>query len=181
MGEVQIASVSMNKVAISQPADVQELNHPDEPCPPMTTWLPRADDDETDDEDIEVGGQTQTYRCPMTLRPLEDAMTWYVCLERVDLVAASGLTAKYGVQTFIFWSGYHRSRQQKPEKQTAGEMPSNRLQRYCYHGEPAGKEFLAVDGGADCKQNPTLQKRANEAERRKKRREEEADDNESDE
>jgi len=46
----------------------------------MTTWLPRGDGDNSDDEDFEVGGQTQNYRCPITLLPFEDAMTWCVPL-----------------------------------------------------------------------------------------------------
>jgi hypothetical protein len=34
--------------------------------------------DASDDDDIEVGGVTQDYKCPITLTPLEDPLTSYV-------------------------------------------------------------------------------------------------------
>ena len=36
------------------------------------------DGDESDDEDIEVGGVTQDYKCPLTLTTLVDPLTSYV-------------------------------------------------------------------------------------------------------
>lgn len=47
----------------------------DQACPPVSHWLERQDGDESD-SDIEMGGQTQNYRCPLSLRPIEDAVTW---------------------------------------------------------------------------------------------------------
>lgn len=54
-------------------ADFQEVNHGDEGIPPISNWLPRADADEESDDEFQYGGQTQTYRCPITLQIFEDA------------------------------------------------------------------------------------------------------------
>ncbi|BGP07244.1 hypothetical protein JCM10049v2_003075 [Rhodotorula toruloides] len=48
--------------------------------PPVKKFLPREDNDEqSDDEDIELGAETTTYRCPITLTVLEDPYTSTVC------------------------------------------------------------------------------------------------------
>ncbi len=54
---------------------VWEVRHEDEPCPPMSNWLPREEGDEEDDDDFEVGGTTQRYTCPITLVAYKDAVT----------------------------------------------------------------------------------------------------------
>lgn len=51
---------------------IWEVNHEGEPIPPMTRWLERQDGDPEDD-DVEMGGTTQTYKCPITMRVYEDA------------------------------------------------------------------------------------------------------------
>lgn len=56
----------------------QEINHEDEACPPMSRWLQGGDGDESDDEP-EVGGQTQTYRCPITMQTYVDASRSKAC------------------------------------------------------------------------------------------------------
>jgi len=56
-----------------------QVDHKNEAMPPMTTFIEKESGDESDDDDeIEVGGVTQDYRCPLTLTPLEDPMTSYV-------------------------------------------------------------------------------------------------------
>lgn len=52
---------------------IWEINHEGEACPPMSRWLPRSDGDASDDEDFEVGGTLQTFKCPITLMPFTDA------------------------------------------------------------------------------------------------------------
>lgn len=39
--------------------------------------LSEPGDESDDDDDIEVGGVTQDYKCPLTLTPLQDPMTSY--------------------------------------------------------------------------------------------------------
>ena len=55
------------------------------------------------DDDIEVGGVTQDYKCPLTLTPLEDPLTSYAfpSLPTVLLI----LTHKFqeNVQTLLLW------------------------------------------------------------------------------
>jgi hypothetical protein len=51
------------------------VNHDQEAMPPVTTWLPREDGDGDDEEEFEMGGTTQNYRCPLTLQPYVNAMT----------------------------------------------------------------------------------------------------------
>ncbi|KAF5315078.1 hypothetical protein D9619_007295 [Psilocybe cf. subviscida] len=59
---------------------VWEVQHPNEPMPPLTDLIPKEDGDEEDDEDdLEMGGVTQQYNCPLTLTPLVDPMTSKVC------------------------------------------------------------------------------------------------------
>ncbi|KAJ9122329.1 hypothetical protein QFC22_001750 [Naganishia vaughanmartiniae] len=58
---------------------VWDIRHEDEACPPISTFLEKGPDDpESDDDDIEVGGTTQLFKCPLTLLPFEDAVTRYV-------------------------------------------------------------------------------------------------------
>ncbi|BGO98623.1 E3 SUMO-protein ligase nse2 [Rhodotorula toruloides] len=48
--------------------------------PPVKKFLPREDsDEESDDEDIELGAETTTYRCPITIQVLEDPYSSTVC------------------------------------------------------------------------------------------------------
>jgi len=79
---VWVRSICKTREAL---AHDQEVNHQGEACPPMSAWLPREDGDVTDDDDdIEMGGQTQTYRCPITMRPFVDAVTSCVSLQSLE-------------------------------------------------------------------------------------------------
>ncbi|WWD04777.1 hypothetical protein V865_002848 [Kwoniella europaea PYCC6329] len=55
-----------------------EVNHTTA-CPPVSQWLEKGPDDESDDDDFDVGGVTQNYRCPITLVLFEDATTSNKC------------------------------------------------------------------------------------------------------
>ncbi|WWC62469.1 uncharacterized protein I303_105065 [Kwoniella dejecticola CBS 10117] len=57
---------------------IWEINH-DSACPPVSEWLEKGDDDESDEDDFDIGGTTQNYRCPITLMPYEDATTSVKC------------------------------------------------------------------------------------------------------
>jgi len=56
-----------------------EVQHPDKPMPPLTELIPHEDGDDSDDDDLEMGGVTQIYTCPITLTPLVNPMTSQVC------------------------------------------------------------------------------------------------------
>jgi len=46
----------------------------------MTTFIEKEPGDVSDeDDDIEVGGVTQDFKCPITLTPLQDPLTSKVC------------------------------------------------------------------------------------------------------
>ncbi|ORY31368.1 hypothetical protein BCR39DRAFT_526327 [Naematelia encephala] len=70
---------------------IWEVKHPHEGRPPLSTWLPREDADESDDEDFEVGGTLQTYRCPLSLLPYEDAVRSTTCGHSFSRKAIEGL------------------------------------------------------------------------------------------
>ncbi|KAJ8080672.1 hypothetical protein PM082_017506 [Marasmius tenuissimus] len=56
------------------------VDHPGEAMPPISDFITQEPgDDEDDDEDIEVGGVTQDFKCPLTLRELEDPVTSSIC------------------------------------------------------------------------------------------------------
>ncbi|KAK0201648.1 zinc-finger of the MIZ type in Nse subunit-domain-containing protein [Desarmillaria ectypa] len=59
---------------------VYEVDHLNEPMPPITELIDRESGDESDDDDdIEVGGVTQDYKCPITLRVIEEPYTSNIC------------------------------------------------------------------------------------------------------
>jgi hypothetical protein len=72
--------------------EMQEVHHPDEPMPPVTGIIPKGtcspvlihiqgtqifpeDGDDSEDDDMEIGGVTQDYKCPLTLTTFVDPMT----------------------------------------------------------------------------------------------------------
>ncbi|KAK0244388.1 zinc-finger of the MIZ type in Nse subunit-domain-containing protein [Armillaria nabsnona] len=59
---------------------VYEVDHLNEPMPPMTELIDKESGDESDDDDdIEVGGVTQDYKCPITLRVIDEPYTSNIC------------------------------------------------------------------------------------------------------
>ncbi|GJE98304.1 E3 SUMO-protein ligase NSE2 domain-containing protein [Phanerochaete sordida] len=67
---------------------VYEVQHPDEPMPPVSDFIPaEAGDDSDDEDDIQIGGVTQDYKCPLTLKLLEDPLTSDICKHSFDASA----------------------------------------------------------------------------------------------
>ncbi|KAL4073236.1 hypothetical protein V8B97DRAFT_203425 [Scleroderma yunnanense] len=57
-----------------------EVQNPGIPIPPINEFIPREDGDASDDEaDLEIGGVTQDYKCPITLTTLVNPMTSKIC------------------------------------------------------------------------------------------------------
>ncbi|EIW73658.1 hypothetical protein TREMEDRAFT_59831 [Tremella mesenterica DSM 1558] len=73
-------------------AQIWEINHPDDACPPVSRWLPKERDEESD-EDIEIGATTQTYRCPITLLQFVEPVTSNKCRHSYSRAAVEGLIA----------------------------------------------------------------------------------------
>ncbi|KAF5382432.1 hypothetical protein D9615_002959 [Tricholomella constricta] len=59
---------------------IYEVQHPDKGMPPITDFIPKEDGDDSDDDDeLEMGGVSQNYNCPITLTPLVKPVTSQVC------------------------------------------------------------------------------------------------------
>ncbi|KIJ54712.1 hypothetical protein M422DRAFT_240792 [Sphaerobolus stellatus SS14] len=58
--------------------NVWETSH-DDAMPPLGNFFPKEDGDSDSESDIEVGGMTQTYKCPLTLTHLANPMTSKLC------------------------------------------------------------------------------------------------------
>ncbi|KAI6044813.1 hypothetical protein EDC04DRAFT_264366 [Pisolithus marmoratus] len=57
-----------------------EVQNPGVPIPPIKEFIPRERGDASDDDDdLEIGGVTQDYKCPITLTTLVNPMTSKVC------------------------------------------------------------------------------------------------------
>lgn len=57
-----------------------EVQNPGAPIPPIKEFIPREHGDiSDDDDDLEIGGVTQDYKCPITLTTLVNPMTSKVC------------------------------------------------------------------------------------------------------
>ncbi|KAG6890782.1 hypothetical protein C0995_003212 [Termitomyces sp. Mi166 len=58
---------------------IYEVQHPGSAIPPITEFIPKEDGDDSDeDDDLEMGGVSQNYNCPITLTLLVDPVTSYV-------------------------------------------------------------------------------------------------------
>ncbi|WVQ96866.1 hypothetical protein IAU59_003973 [Kwoniella sp. CBS 9459] len=117
-----------------------EINHPNSACPPVSAFLEKGENDDSDDDDIDVGGATQNYRCPITLSLYVDAVTSSKC-------------------------GHSYSR----EAITSVIQNSKRGRRPAKCPVTGCSKVLDV---SDLKANPSLQKRADEFQRRQILREE---------
>jgi len=59
---------------------IYEAQHPDKAMPPITDFIPKEDgDDSDDDDDLEMGGVSQNYNCPITLTLLINPVTSQIC------------------------------------------------------------------------------------------------------
>ncbi|KAG6877751.1 hypothetical protein C0993_004254 [Termitomyces sp. T159_Od127] len=60
--------------------NIYEVQHPDTAIPPITEFIPKENGDESDDDDdLEMGGVSQNYNCPITLTLLVDPVTSNMC------------------------------------------------------------------------------------------------------
>ncbi|KAG0694527.1 hypothetical protein DFH29DRAFT_1072874 [Suillus ampliporus] len=58
----------------------QEVQNPGVNIPPINDFIPREEGDESDDDDdLEIGGVTQDFKCPITLTMLENPMKSSTC------------------------------------------------------------------------------------------------------
>lgn len=57
---------------------LKDIENPGQGMPPVSQFLPKEDGDDSDEEDFEMGGVSQDYNCPITLKPLLDPVTSYV-------------------------------------------------------------------------------------------------------
>lgn len=64
---------------ISFREQIFQVEHPEDPMPPMSEFIPKEDGDESDDDDMEIGGVSQNFTCPLTLGVLTDPHTSKVC------------------------------------------------------------------------------------------------------
>ncbi|EJC98022.1 uncharacterized protein FOMMEDRAFT_129976, partial [Fomitiporia mediterranea MF3/22] len=60
-------------------SSIFEVQHPDQGMPPLTDFIPSEEGDESDDDDVAVGGVSQVYTCPLSLRVLENPMSSKIC------------------------------------------------------------------------------------------------------
>ncbi|TFK28018.1 hypothetical protein FA15DRAFT_585064 [Coprinopsis marcescibilis] len=64
---------------------IWQMQHPDAAMPPLTNFIPKEDGDKSDDDDdLEIGGQIQDFKCPITLTPLVDPLTSMLCGHSYD-------------------------------------------------------------------------------------------------
>ncbi|KAF8133644.1 hypothetical protein EV363DRAFT_1448333 [Boletus edulis] len=69
-----------NDVYVEFKQGIYEVQNPGEMIPPINDLVPKENGDPSDDEDeLEVGGVTQDYKCPITLVILEEPMTSTLC------------------------------------------------------------------------------------------------------
>ncbi|EIW80950.1 hypothetical protein CONPUDRAFT_56154, partial [Coniophora puteana RWD-64-598 SS2] len=67
---------------------VFETQNPDMAIPPINAFIPKEDGDESDDDDdLEIGGVTQDYKCPISLTLLVNPMASRVCNHSFSAVA----------------------------------------------------------------------------------------------
>ncbi|WRT67699.1 uncharacterized protein IL334_004671 [Kwoniella shivajii] len=120
-----------------------EINHTTA-CPPVSQWLEKDADEESDDDDFDMGGATQSYKCPITLMLFKDATTSSKCGHNYSREAIMNLI----------------DNMRKAKR--ASKCPVTGCS--------------AILDKTDLKANPSLQKRADEFDRRQKRREEEKEE-----
>ncbi|KAJ7505425.1 hypothetical protein B0H11DRAFT_1796168 [Mycena galericulata] len=69
-----------NDQYISFKEAIYEVDHPGNAMPPITDFIPReANDESDDDDDVVMGGVTQEYKCPLMMTLLKDPLTSSVC------------------------------------------------------------------------------------------------------
>ena len=85
----------------------------------MLTLSPFVEDgDDSDDDDVLVGGQTQDFKCPLTLTTLVDPLTTYATIH--ILVHVPKLTSfQKNLQSFLLQCGHQRLLRPSPDRPQA--------------------------------------------------------------
>ncbi|KAF9565685.1 hypothetical protein CPC08DRAFT_782326 [Agrocybe pediades] len=84
-GQTARKKYAKNKYYIEFHSGIWEVSNPKDPMPPLTNLIPRGTsslsegEESDDDDDLEIGGATQDYRCPLSLTLLEKPMTSRIC------------------------------------------------------------------------------------------------------
>ncbi|WWC88777.1 uncharacterized protein L201_003690 [Kwoniella dendrophila CBS 6074] len=143
MAKSQRAKYKNSKEYVDFRQALWEINH-ETACPPVSQWLEKGDDDVSDDDDFDMGGQTQNYRCPITLMLYKEATTSTKCGHNYSKAAIEDLI-----------ESTRKAKRQSKCPVTGCSVPLSK---------------------ADLKPNPSLQKRADDFERRQQRREDERED-----
>ncbi|OWZ47108.1 hypothetical protein J007_02851 [Cryptococcus neoformans] len=86
LAKSQRAKLRKFKEYIEFRSNLWSINH-DDACPPVSNFLEKGINDEESDDEIDVGGQTQTYRCPITLTLYQDPMTCTKCSHTYSKIA----------------------------------------------------------------------------------------------
>ncbi|ESK94950.1 hypothetical protein Moror_13955 [Moniliophthora roreri MCA 2997] len=137
LGDVQANKVAYQKLTTRQKYAKNEnykslkenlyaIDHPGEAMPPITEFVPKEPgDDSDDDDDLEVGGVTQDFKCPLTLRQLENPVTSKVCGHSFSREALKQLFANHRGAKMCPASGCNRSftyNDCKPDNKLAQRM-----------------------------------------------------------
>jgi len=149
--------------------------HHSTPCPAMSSYLsrvrPDGEEDDDDTSDIEMGGQTLEYKCPITLKPFEEAIASKKCKHKY-----SGAAIREHIQA-------HRGRAQCPvdgcaESITLGDLRVSRTTASLNLVPRIRVEHLRAARVSFPQSDAATQKRSDQAKRRLRRRVEEARDDE---
>ncbi|ODN81718.1 hypothetical protein L202_02112 [Cryptococcus amylolentus CBS 6039] len=144
MGKSQHAKFKKDREYADFKSELWSRSH-ETACPPISTFLTKGPNDEDDsDDDIDMGGQTQNYRCPITLTLYQDAVTSVKCNHTYSKEAIINLITN---------------------------SQKNRSVARC----PVTGCSIAISK-ADLKDNPAIQKRANDFSRRQQEKEDDRDD-----
>lgn len=137
----------------------QEVQHPDQPMPPVSEFFEREDGDDSDeDEDIVMGGVTQDYKCPLSLTIMVDPLTSYVLL--------TPISSPYSAANTVSRKTCGHSFSSEAIRQYLGNSLTNR--KKC--PTTGCNKVISLD---DFRADRELAKKAREAARRERMREEE--------
>ncbi|EAU86249.2 hypothetical protein CC1G_03460 [Coprinopsis cinerea okayama7 len=75
-------------------SSIWNAQKPGQPMPPLTTFIEKEDGDDSDDDDLEIGGQTQDFKCPITLTILIDPLTSRLCGHSYDAAAIRSMLGR---------------------------------------------------------------------------------------
>ncbi|KAH8930119.1 hypothetical protein BT69DRAFT_1315174 [Atractiella rhizophila] len=77
--KTEVQKYGKNKAYAQFRQEIHEVNNSGTAMKPAKSFLPKGDGESDSDSDIEVGGSTQTFKCPITMGWLEDAVKSTIC------------------------------------------------------------------------------------------------------